>query len=400
MSQSSDKTDLSSKFIQSIHAAIILNADFYKDTQGGIETYGKELANVLERKGIQVLRIGICERQRERNGKEILVAGSRISNYLFIILLLRSLRRLPREDILLIHTQRPDQLLPFILLGRGRTALISTVHGPARMAVFRNKGRLTGLAYSVLETIGMWVADRILFVDRGTRDSYLRRNPWLEIKSDMIPPGISFDRELSNGEKEDLLRRCLLGKEDILISFVGRLDKEKNVDLILKALSIVSTKFEKLKLVIAGEGSEKMNLMKLSRDFGVADKTVFLGQLSHSEIKALLEVSRLLVLASKWEGSPLVVRESIAVGTPVVSPAVGDVPEIVKRFNAGIIVEGDDPSSLAEGIEVLLSDATLSSRTKAYEQLSWDGIAEEIIRSYHQAIKRIEKRKAGRSANA
>lgn len=106
-------------------------------------------------------------------------------------------------------------------------------------------------------------------------------------------------------------------KSDVI--FTGRLIKEKNVDLLLKAIKIVKEDINDIKCFIIGEGPERLNLENLAYELEIMNNIVFIDFLDkHSEMISLMKSSKILVLPSTREGFGIVVIEANACGLPVV----------------------------------------------------------------------------------
>jgi len=100
------------------------------------------------------------------------------------------------------------------------------------------------------------------------------------------------------------------------VIFVGRLSPTKQIDHAIKAFKV--SKLEG-KMLIVGEGPQLKKLKKLVENFKLQHQVVFKGWVEMHEIPNLIKESRVLVLPSRTEGYPLVIGESLTVGTPVVA---------------------------------------------------------------------------------
>ncbi len=160
----------------------------------------------------------------------------------------------------------------------------------------------------------------------------------------------------------------LAGKEIYLM--VNRLVKEKGVYDVLYGWRMYLSKApdagQKL-LVIAGQGPEFRNMVRIVKEWGFADKVIFLNQLPYSQMLALYKGSKCLVLGSiphsTWqEQFGYVLAEAICAGVPIVSTYCGAIPEVVGE--AGIIVPPAHPIALANALEDM-DNPTVYSRLKA-----------------------------------
>ena len=139
--------------------------------------------------------------------------------------------------------------------------------------------------------------------------------------------------------------------------FAGRLEKPKGIDLIIQAYSLLpeSIKIDHC-LEIAGSGSETENLKKLAAKLGIENKVNFLGNLDNRELIRVISEKKVLLMASKFEGFPMVIAEAFSVGVPVISTAVGDIPEFVKNEENGLLFPVDfELEDYSIGIQNILS---------------------------------------------
>ncbi len=146
-----------------------------------------------------------------------------------------------------------------------------------------------------------------------------------------IPSPIDVDliREVRKSISRENLRDMLGAAEDeLLLLYVGALEKVKNLSSLLKVLATVSRPY---KFVIVGEGREKEKLSSISRELGIDNRVDFLGRKENRRVLELMAASDALLLASISENLPTVVLEALAVNTPVVATDVGGISEIESR---------------------------------------------------------------------
>lgn len=134
----------------------------------------------------------------------------------------------------------------------------------------------------------------------------------------------------------------------------GRLVPQKNLGLALDAFALAAGARE-LRLDIAGDGPERAALEAQVERLGLADRVRFLGQVP--DLAAPLAGADLLLLSSRFEGTPAVVFEALAAGVPVVATACSPVlPLLLDRPGRGRIVETADPRALARAILAQLAE--------------------------------------------
>ncbi len=370
---------------EKVPIVMVLNSDFKRHSQGGVENFAKDLAGALREKGLDVRPAGTLLDGRNEEENEFGIAKGEISNYRFLFKLVRLAIRLRKQQRLIIHVQRPDHLVPFVLLSKKRRMLICTVHGPQRKAIIENKGRIVATVYNTLENVGFRLANKIVFTDSNTMDWYFHLLPWLREKSVTIPPGVSAYFH-SRIPRDEAITKLGLKKSDRIFCFIGRLEHEKNVELLIRAFSKASARHADLRLAIAGDGSLRGQLETLSKDLGIANAVAFLGQLDREGVRNLLLSSEAMFLVSKWEGSPLVLREALSAGTPVICSDVGDACQLVRDESSGYVIKETTEESLSDAIEKAYAKNGARVPETYSTEFSWDKIADRFIAIYNESI--------------
>ncbi len=155
--------------------------------------------------------------------------------------------------------------------------------------------------------------------------------------------------------------RAEFGLEGPTLAFAGRLMAAKALDVALAALALVPT----ARLVIVGDGPDRVALEQQRDDLDLAGRVRFLGGLSRDAVLRVFKAADAVLLSSRWENFPHVIVEALAVGTPVIASAVGGVPEVVRDGENGLLVPAGDPEALAGAIQRLLGDDELRARLAA-----------------------------------
>jgi glycosyltransferase involved in cell wall biosynthesis len=183
-----------------------------------------------------------------------------------------------------------------------------------------------------------------------------------------LPHGMNPDESQVDGSRLEALK---VRRPYIL--FVGILKRHKNVQGLLRAFSLVPCdKRRPFQLVIVGKkDSFYSSLMDLARKLSLDEQVVFTGAVTTDDLRALYTGATLLVLPSLNEGFGYPVLEAMAFGVPVVVSNTSSLPEVAG--SAGLLVDPRDPQSIANGIEMVLSDdylrKSLSERGRAQAQL-------------------------------
>lgn len=358
---------------------------------GGTRVYVLNLIRAFAEKGIKTTLVGVSFDEREKSPKSLftfipILKGSNISEIKFSFNLLLKAHGLKLQKSSIIHAQRPDLMLPFIIFYR-KNPKVCTLHGIGYNDVYFKKGKFVGRIYRLVEKFALKHTNWIIAVDENTKNFYTNIYPWLKDKLSVIP--VSINLELFRPmNKPEIRKKYGFKEEDKIILFVGRFEKEKGLDLLLESFSGVK-KITDCKLVLVGNGREKSTLENFVNDIGLKD-IIFINALEHNKIPEIMNCADVFALCSLYEGMPTVVLESLACGVPVVSTDVGDVHKVVKDDETGYILKTRDVENLKTIlIKILLNnDKFKNNCITTAQEYSKDKIAHRIIGIYNEVLKR------------
>ncbi len=140
----------------------------------------------------------------------------------------------------------------------------------------------------------------------------------------------------------------------VRIGTIGRIEEQKNLRVFLLAAADVSSSRSDVVFVVAGDGSLRGEMARVSRELDLADKVEFPG--SVGDVPALLASLDQFWLTSDWEGTPNVVLEAMAAGLPVIATAVGGTPEVIDDGSTGVLVAARDVAALVAASRRLLEN--------------------------------------------
>ena len=141
---------------------------------------------------------------------------------------------------------------------------------------------------------------------------------------------------------------------------VGRLERVKGTDVLIRAFSTVVQQFPQARLEVIGEGSLRPEIERLIRDLGLDRHVVLRGAMPPQSIRARLHQADVLAMPSRNEAFGLAALEGMAAGLPVVASETGGLPDLVGE--AGVLVPPDNPIALANALVSVLSDEPLRQR--------------------------------------
>ena len=162
--------------------------------------------------------------------------------------------------------------------------------------------------------------------------------------------------------KSDAKRKIGFPDQRLLL-FVGRLERLKGVETILRALALAADRrHQDVRLLVLGEDSrdaeqsEKDRLRELAAELGIADRVDFLGSVAHHELPYFYAAAEACLMPSYSESFGLVGLEAQACGCAVIASNVAGLASVVRDGVTGYLVDGHDPAEWADRILRLLND--------------------------------------------
>jgi len=146
--------------------------------------------------------------------------------------------------------------------------------------------------------------------------------------------------------------------------YCGRMDKNKQVGLLIQALEQVHHNKPNLRAVLVGDGPERHNLEALCTQLKLGGVISFAGNQPYSAIPSWLNQAKVFMMASAFEGLPVAMIEALCCGLPVVVPDIGDIQDVaVHKYNAWLVTDRTI-SGYTEGLTSLVHDQQLYERLK------------------------------------
>ena len=207
----------------------------------------------------------------------------------------------------------------------------------------------------------------------------------LQRESDIIPNGVDIKRFYPNPTPNE-------ERENKIILTISRLDNKKGIEYAIESMPNILKKYPHTILRIIGDGDFRPELDKISESLCLQNSVEFIGQIPNSDVPDYLQNADIFLLPSLFEGLPLTLLESMACGLPVISTPVSIAPEIIEKWDNGIIVPFKSPEAISNAVITLLSNPDLretyaeNSATAAKETMSWKSVAEQYISLYQSII--------------
>lgn len=367
----------------------------YPFITGGAEKRVYELAKRLAQRGHDVHWYGIGWWWPEKGQKDIELDGIKLHGVCKPIDLYTEERRSIKEAILFalklfpkLNKEKYDlidcQGFPFfscfttkIYIIIIKSKFIITLHEVWNNYWYEYLGK-AGFFGKLIEKLMVNLSDNIITVSGKTKRD-LKQIKSSE-KSVIIPNGIDFQQIMDIDPKDE--------RSDVI--FAGRLIKEKNVNLLIKAINILKKKQPDIKCFIIGDGPEKNHLINLSKKLELENNVIFKGFVkNYEDLVGYMKSSQVFVLPSKREGFGMVVSEANACGLPVVvlNHKMNAAMDLVSSGVNGFISE---PSKEDIAKKIIKSRENKKKMEKNCIELSskydWDKIVDSLEEYYISLI--------------
>jgi glycosyltransferase involved in cell wall biosynthesis len=184
-----------------------------------------------------------------------------------------------------------------------------------------------------------------------------------------------------------------------VVGIVARFSKYKGYPVLLEGFSKLLSDWSDGRLLIAGDGEERVHIEALADKLKISDRVIFLGSIRN--VREFLAVLDLYVQPSIAEGLGISVIEALSMELPVVATRVSGISEIITDGEDGLLTEPNDPEALSRSMDRILRDTILrehvkkNARKTAVEQFGLN----TMVRKYESLYMELCDRKpSGRQA--
>lgn len=211
-------------------------------------------------------------------------------------------------------------------------------------------------------------------------------------KIDIVPNGISLSEYEELPPKGDFRKQYGISNDDTIILYLGRVNKIKGIDCLVKAFAQLRKNIPATKLVIAGPDDGYFSRLKnIVYELGIECDVVFPGPLhDKNKISAYVDAA-VYVLPSNYEIFGMTLLEAWACGTPVITTDQCGLADVVANNQAGLVVPYDS-NSLHDALYHILNDEECQQRfgengkSLVRNQFNWEKIAKQVEDIYAGSI--------------
>lgn len=358
---------------------------------GGVEKYVLDLSKELVKQGNEVKVICANEPDSKiKNFKGIKIERLNYCGKITNTNLTWSLfNKLKNEEFDVIHTHIPTPWsadISRMISKKKDKPLILTYHNDLIKKGFANI--IASLYSSTFLKILLNQADKIII----TQPEYINYSKYLKKyknKIVVIPNAIDISKFKNISTK----------KENNSIFFLSVLDKfhrYKGLDYLLNALVEIKKNIPSIKLYVAGRGELLAEYKELTKRLDLESNVIFLGYVSDEELIKYYNKSNAFVLPSidHNEGFGIVLLESLACKTPVITTDIVGISKEIKKDNCGLVVKSKNSNALVEAIIKILKNSKLAKqmgengRKLVEQRYNWKNVAKEVEKVYRSVLRK------------
>ena len=282
----------------------------------------------------------------------------------------------------LVHTHTPiaSAIVRLVCRSLNNVRVFYTAHG---FHFFKGAPIVNWFIYYPVEKCLARYTDTLITINK---EDYGRAKRKFKAKRVEYVPGVGIDLKKFNTVKVDRdLKRSQLGlpKEAFVVLSVGELNKNKNHEVIIRAIAKIDN--PDIHYIVCGEGPLKGYLIDLSEDLGIKNRVHLLG--FRKDIAEICKVSDLFTFPSYREGLSVALMEAMANGLPVVCSNIRGDSDLIEDGKGGYLVEPGDVEGFAKYIKELIEDSEIRIELggfnhKKIENYSIENVLKEMEEIY------------------
>ncbi len=353
---------------------ILITSDLYPPVINGVATFSYNLAHGLSAAGHEVVVIAPSQdgkRSTEHDGKIVI---HRVRSVIFPFYQNIRICVTPQLEVRnIIKDFRPDVIHNQMPLAIGQAAmqigrrydipLISTSHAMPEN-LMDNLKKLSAFSTPInymLSDFGRRFHDKSDAITSPTKsglkgfDKFVAR---LHAPLYVISNGINLEAFTPAEPKKSIYTKYHLPTDKPIVTYLGRLDAEKHVWVLLHALVELRKKTD-VHLLVVGAGVDLENEKNIAHDLGITEHVTFAGRVPEEDKADLHRVGTLFAVASPAELQCIAALEAMASGQPIVAVNAGALGELCHDKKNGFRFKLDDYKGAARGIEKILADKKL-----------------------------------------
>mgnify|MGYP006279151717 CR=1 FL=1 len=385
-----------------INIKVGIFTDTYLPNVNGVVSSIKTLKNGLENLGHKVYIITLTNNNYSKNKSDMIeIPGISLPSIpehkIGMFYSYGLINKIKKLDLDIIHTQTEFSAG---LFGRFIAKLydipvVHTYHTMYEDYVHHiTGGKMEGLASNLAKKMSKLYCkncDELIVPTEKTKNALQSYGLKRDIK--IIPTGINlkkFNENIDNKILDNLKNKMGIRKNDSILLYIGRLAKEKSIDVIIKNMPPIINNNSNVKLLIIGDGPEKNRLKEISQKLNITNNVIFVGEKPWNKIQNYYKIADVFVNASVTETQGLTYIEAMASSLPVVASYDKNLECVIDDQINGFFFKSK--SDFIQIINQLLEDEILRKKIKGKavikaNKYSAEKFAQNIERLYFNILK-------------
>ena len=183
-----------------------------------------------------------------------------------------------------------------------------------------------------------------------------------KVPVEALSNGIDLSHFTKGPASEEIYKKYAIPKNVPIVLYVGRIDPEKSLDILVNSFKKLIKEAPKAHLVMVGDGTAREKLEKMIKRKKLGSQTHFIGRVIGDDLSQIYRTGTVFVITSKTETQSIVLMEAMASGLPAIAVNAGAVTELVKDGENGFIFEPNDTAGIASGINTIISNKELREK--------------------------------------
>ncbi|HZJ34942.1 MAG TPA: glycosyltransferase [Candidatus Angelobacter sp.] len=379
---------------------ILIASDLYWPVINGVSTFSRTLAQGLAARGHEVIVIAPSQTgkiYKEVDGNYTIV---RTKSVPFLLYQKLRVSITPSREVKKIMNEfNPDVIHIQTLLMIGQAVMkygckmgipiVSTNHAMPQNLI-DNLKMLAPMARPIsymLKRYGVRFHAKVDYITMPTQsaiDIFSVNVKKMSVPIEAVSNGIDLSRYTVGPRSLDIMKKFKIPTDCPIIEYVGRVDAEKHLPVLIMAFSRIIAEKE-AHLLIVGSGVEIEKLREMAYEMGISKHVTFSGRVSDQDLIDLHKVGTVFCMPSPAELQSIATLEAMASGQPVVAVDAGPLKELCQNKRNGYLCEQDNDKEIAKALLKIISDPDLR------ESMSKESIAIAATHDLQKTLKRFEK---------
>lgn len=358
---------------------ILIASDLHWPTINGVATFSRNLAQGLAAHGHEVLVIAPSQTGKRYKEVDVNHAVYRTASVPFPFYQKFRISPTPQREVKkIIQEFDPDVIHIQMLMWIGQAAMrygnkygipiVSTNHAMPEN-LMDNIKLLAPVARPInymLKEYGARFHSKADYVTLPTQSAIdmFNASDKVSVPMEAVSNGIDLQRFKVGAPAKELLKRFSIPTDRPVITYIGRLDAEKHLYVLIRAFARVLAEQE-AHLLIVGDGTDMHHLRDLSLEMNVAQHITFTGKVNDEDLVDLHHVGTVYCMPSPAELQSIATLEAMASGQPIVAVDAGALRELCQDGRNGYLCKQDNDEEIAHGLLKIISDKKLRATMSA-----------------------------------